>query len=62
MRWVWTGPVVAPGVVSQFAPLLKAVSSLGALTGFHLQVYPVGALLRGMDKGQEGKGFKNGFC
>jgi hypothetical protein len=56
------GRLLRPGVVSQFAPLLKAVSSLGALTGFHLQVYPVAALLRRMDKGQEGKGFKNGFC
>jgi hypothetical protein len=42
------------GVARQFAPLPKAISSLGALTGFHLQVY------RSLH--QEGEGFQDGFC
>jgi hypothetical protein len=38
--------LLRPGVVSQFALLLKAISSLGALTCFYLQVYQVAALSR----------------
>ena len=57
-----TGGTCTSGVAREFAPLLKAISSFSALTGFHLQVYRSLHCRGGMDKHQEGEGSKNGFC
>ena len=52
----------SPGVARQFAPLLKVISSFGAFTVFHLQLYRSPHGRGGQDKRQEGEGSKNGFC
>jgi hypothetical protein len=45
-------------VAREFAPALKAISSLSALTGFHLQVYRLLHRRGDQAEHQEGEGFQ----